>query len=41
MTPIILTTIIAPIVGFASLIGLFLASLRFLIATPPTSDGEG
>ena len=40
MTPIILTNIIAPIIGFASLIGLFLASLRVLIATPATSDGD-
>ena len=39
MTPIILTNIIAPIIGFASLIGLFLASLRVLIATPATCDG--
>ena len=40
MTPIILTNIIAPIAGFAALIGLFLASLRAVIALSPAPNRE-
>ena len=40
MTPIILTNIIAPVAGFAALIGLFLASLRALIVLSPEPDAD-
>jgi hypothetical protein len=38
MTPTTLSNIIAPIAGFAALIGLFLASLRAVIALTPDSQ---